>query len=85
MSAKIYATLVHQDVLSYYYHYVFCPSVSIFNLIVTGFNLYRDATCCVTRRHLLPLSNRPKMFGTASRQRRAQEGSGVRMIGYRRQ
>ena len=38
--------------LSHYYHCIYFPSVSYRNHIVTGLDLYRDATRRVTRRHL---------------------------------
>ena len=42
---RIYATLVHYNALSLYYHCIYLLTVSIRNHIVTGFNPYSDATC----------------------------------------
>ena len=60
----ISGTLVHHNILSHYYHCVYLATGSIRNHIVTGFDLYRVATCRVTRRHFPLFSNHPKMFGT---------------------
>ena len=46
----ISGTLVHHIHLSHCEHYLYFHSCSIRNRIVTGFNLYRDATCRVMRR-----------------------------------
>ena len=56
----IYDTLVHPICPIYYFHYIYLASVSFRNHIVTGFDLYSDATCRVIRLHLPPSSNRSK-------------------------
>ena len=45
------AILVQHDDLLHYNHCIFFALVSIRNQIVTGFNLYPDATCRVRRQH----------------------------------
>ena len=59
----IYATVVRHDDLPYYNRWLFLTLVLIWNQIVTGFNLYRDATCHVTRRHLPISPNRTQILG----------------------
>ena len=50
-ASTISVTLVQHDDLLHYNHCIFFPLVSIRNQIVTGFNLYPDATCRVRRQH----------------------------------
>ena len=61
-------SIVHYCILIHCYHCCFSPSISVRHHIVTGFDLYPDATCRVTRRHLLLFSNCSKMFGTFCQQ-----------------
>ncbi len=49
--------LLQRDGLSHYDHWLFFALVSIRNRIVTGFNLYCDATCHVRSQHLPVSSN----------------------------
>ncbi len=56
----IFATLVHHIPLTYYSYCVFHLSISFRNHIVTGFDLYRDATCRVMHRHLPLVSKLPQ-------------------------
>ena len=65
-----FATLVHHRQLHDYYYCIFCLLDLICNHIVTGFALYRDATCRVTPRHLPLISIRAKMFDIPSRHAR---------------